>query len=208
MFKKKPICVGCNSKVNDSFDFCPYCGTNLSNPEKDARDFGMLGKNEITGYPVIGGGGLGITDKMINSLMKSLMKAFEGTMKDVNADVQSSPGKIKIRFGAPGKKQQTRKINDFGVREITDEQIERMSGLPRVEGKTDVRRLSDKVIYEIKAPGLDDVKDVFLSKLESGYEVKAIGKKKVYVNSLPINLPLKGYFVENGRLVVEFKLSN
>ena len=46
--------------------------------------------------------------------------------------------------------------------------------------------------------------DVFISKLESGYETKVIGGKKVFVNSLPINLPLLRYTIANNKLFLEF----
>lgn len=205
MFKKKVNCPKCRSKISDSFDFCPYCGLNLIDPEKSMRDFGILGKNEMVGYPLIGGGGFGISDKMINSMIRSLFKAFDSHINEMNTDVQSSPGKIKIRFGTSEENKKNSKKENRG-RGITEEQIKRMSGLPRVKGKTDVRRFSDKIVYEIKAPGLDNVEDVFVSKVESGYEVKAIGKKKVYVNSLPVNLPLKGYGLTDNGLIVEFGL--
>ena len=48
--------------------------------------------------------------------------------------------------------------------------------------------------------------DIFVSKVESGYEVKAVGKKKVYFNSLQINLPLKKYSVKDNKLTIEFGL--
>jgi len=211
MFGKKPSCAKCKSKISDSFDFCPYCGLNLMNPERDQRDFGMLGKNEMVGQPIVGGlGGLGITDKMINSLMKNLMKAFDSQMKGGSANIHGVPGgRIRIKFGTedePQKKVES-KPKSRGRMGITKDQIKRMSGLPRVEGKADVRRFSDSVVYEIRMPDLEAVEDVFLSKLESGYEVKAIGKKKVYVNSLPVNLPLRSYVLDGGKLVVEFGLA-
>ena len=80
-----------------------------------------------------------------------------------------------------------------------------MSNLPRAPAKTSVRRLSDKVVYELSAPGIESVEDVFVSKLENGYEIKAIGGKKVYVNSLPVNLQLKGFSISENKLLVEFK---
>jgi len=203
MFKKKPNCPRCKSKVSDSFDFCPYCGVDMSNPEKDSRDFGMLGKNELVGQPMVGGmGGMGITDKMINSLVRNLFKAFDKQMKDLdtNTSSQGYPNKIKIRFGFPTENKKESK------KQISQEQIKRMTGLPRVEASTDVRRLSDKIVYELKAPGINSADDVFVSKLEQGYEVKAIGKRKVYVNSLPVNLPLKGYKLSDKGLILEFGL--
>jgi hypothetical protein len=206
MFNGKK-CQRCEGKIKDSYDFCPTCGLDLANPERDMDDFGVLGKsNRIEGHPLVGGlGGFGITDKMINSLISGLAKSLEKQMGNIDMDpeVQSMPNGIKIRFGSPTqvkKKKKPSKVN------ITQEQISRMSGLPRSEAKSIVRRFSDKVVYEITAPGVEDVSDVFVSKLESGYEVKAIGKKKVYVNSIPVNLPLKGYSLNDQGLKVEFGL--
>ena len=51
--------------------------------------------------------------------------------------------------------------------------------------------LIDSVEQELNNPYKKE--DIFISKLESGYEIKAIGSKKIYVNSVPINLPLKQY---------------
>lgn len=209
MFRKKPTCLRCKSKVSDSFDFCPYCGLDLRDPEKDIKDFGLLGKNETVGYPLVGGfGGFGITDKMINSLFRNLVKTLDKQMKgmkdvnDLDTEVESFPNGVRISFGAPIKKPHKKVVR----KGLTKEQIDRMAGLPRVEAKTNVRRLSDKVVYELKAPGVESIDDVFVSKLETGYEVKAIGKKKVYVNSLPINLPLKGFTITDKGLTVEFGL--
>lgn len=206
MFKGKK-CPRCEGKVKSSFDFCPVCGLDLRNPEKDQKDFGMLGKNNhVQGLPLTGGfGGLGITDKMINSVLKSLMRSLEQQFQSTSEDseVESFPNGIKIKINPP-KNQGTKKV--VKKKAITQEQIDRMSGMPREEAKSSIRRLSDRVIYELKASGIESVEDVFVSKLESGYEVKAIGKKKVYVNSLPVNLPLRGYSINDKGLNVEFSL--
>jgi hypothetical protein len=205
MFKGKK-CKRCEEKIKDSFDFCPYCGLDLSNPEKDMQDFGMLGKgNHIQGYPLAGGmGGFGMTDKMINSLVRSLMKNLDKQMRMLDSDVQTSPRGIKIKFGVPHREKNEKKQQQKRV--LTEAQIKKMSDLPRAEAKTNVRRLSDKVVYELKTNGLESSDDVFVSKLESGYEVKAIGDKKIYVNSIPVNLPLKGFSVTENGLKVEFGL--
>ena len=209
MFNSKK-CKKCEGKIKDNYDFCPYCGLDLRNPEKDTRDFGILGKgNNINGFPLVGGGGFGVSDRIIERILRNfansvpeLMKNLDKQVENMDTEVQSFPNGIQIRFGNANlnkKKRQPKKA-------ISQEQINRMSKLPRVEGKSEVRRFSDKVVYDIKAPGIESVEDVFVSKLESGYEVKAIGKKKVYVNSLPVNLPLKGYAIDNEGLKVEFGL--
>ncbi len=210
MFGKKKACPKCDEKIKDSYDFCPFCGCDLRNPEKEMRDYGLLGKNNnVEGLPLIGGGNMGFTDKMIGSLMNGLFKALDREMKSAfkeNAEessVETLPNGIRIHFGIPKQEPKKRQSNKVS---ITAEQVKKMSGLPRIEAKSSVRRLSDKIIYELEAPGIESVQDVFVSKVESGYEVKAIGKKKVYVNNLPVNLPLKGYAINNTGLVVEFGL--
>ena len=208
MFEGKK-CQRCEGKIKGSFDFCPYCGLNLQDPEADAEEFGMLGKNNyVQGQPFVGGlGGFGITDKMINSVLKSLMKNFESQISDLNEQphqIENFPNGIKIRIGTPGARtiEKKRKVR----KSITPEQVDRMNKLPRIEAKTNVRRLSDKVVYELNTFGVESPEDVFISKLENGYEIKAIGKRKVYVNSIPVNLPLKGIKLNPKLLSVEFGL--
>jgi hypothetical protein len=209
-------CKRCEGKLKDAFSFCPYCGLDLRTHD-DSRDFGMLGKNdEMFGAPLMGGGGLGISDKMIGSIFNSLMKNIERQMKNPDIDnsnketegihheVQRFPNGIKIKIGRGHKPYEERGRASRKV--ITQDQVNRMSKLPRGEAKADVRRFSDRVVYELRAHGVDNVEDIFVSRLEEGYEVKAIGKSKVYVNSLPVNLPLKKYFLKDKKLHVEFGL--
>jgi len=215
MFTKKHACVRCKSKISEKYDFCPHCGHDVRNPRKDQEDFGILGKNELMGQPMVGGGGLGITDTMINSLMRTLVKTLDKQMRHMDrAEVQNLPNGINIRFGVPVKavkqkaqpQQQEEESDELAPRDLTEDQVKRMTGMPRTEAKTQVRRLSDKILYELSMTGVASPEDVFISRLESGYEVKAIGKKKVYVNSLPVTLPLKSYEVSEKGLVVEFGL--
>jgi hypothetical protein len=217
MFKKEK-CRRCEGKLKDAFSFCPYCGFDLRT-RNNGDDFGMLGKDDnIMGAPLMGGGGLGITDKMIGGIFNSLMKNLEKQMKNMDVeklndnvrnmphDIQRFPNGIRISVGSQMPQQKKKQVKT-SPKVITDEQVKRMSKLPRKEAKTDVRRFSDKVVYELKASGVADVNDIFVSKLESGYEVKAIGKNNVYVNSLPVNLPLKKYFIKDNKLHVEFGLN-
>ena len=116
MFNSKK-CKRCESKIKDSFDFCPYCGLDLRNPEKDMEDFGMLGKgNFVNGSPLIGGGSFGLTDKMFNSLFNSLMRNFEKQMQNVNpSEVQNFPNGIKIRFGSLGGQPKNKKKSQKSI---------------------------------------------------------------------------------------------
>lgn len=204
--KKAIRCDNCDEKINKKYSFCPYCGVDLVD-EEDREDFGMLGKNDSDNeIEEQGFDDFGFMEKMmtpiINSMMKNLNKQFSEQFNNGNhADVKTFPNGIRIKIGTPS--QESKKV----VRkDITDEQIKRISKLPKAEAESDVRRFSDKIIYELKTPGVDSLDDIFVSKLESGYEVKAIGKKKVYVNSLPVQLPLKSYSLDKDKLVFEFKM--
>ncbi len=209
-------CAQCEGKLKEVYSFCPFCGVDLRDPEADMRDFGMLGKNdEVFGAPIVGGlGGMGINERMINSVFSTLMKTLEKQMRDMNPDadnfdrteVERFPNGIKIKLGNGMGHNHPQRKSHAQKKAITEEQIQRMSKLPRGEAKADVRRFSDKVVYELKAPGVENVEDIFVSKLENGYEIKAIGKSKVYVNSIPVNLPLKKYSIKDKVLSVEFGL--
>ncbi len=205
--KEKLICSECGSGIKSDFTFCPYCGLDLYNPEEDMRDFGMLGKedsdqNEMEEQLV---SNLGLTDKILGSLINNLMKNIDQQFRNYEkTEIRTLPNGIKINIGVPRsiKPQQVKqKLPD----KVTDEQIKKMGSLPRVTAKTDIKRLNDKLIYELNTPGLSSINDVIVSKLESGYEIKAIADKKIYVNSLPVNLPLNGFSISDNKLLVEFR---
>ncbi len=214
MFSSKK-CKRCEGKVKEDHSFCPFCGLDLRNPEADMRDFGMLGKNDnVLGTPLLGGGAMGLPGDF-SAIFAQVMKMMEHQLKnaetenvdfgDMKPEVKRLPNGIQIKIGP----RMTGKLppkQEAKPRVITDEQKARMKVLPRGEARVDVRRFSDKVVYELNAPGVDNVEDIFVSKLESGYEVKAVGNKKIYVNSLQVELPLKKYFVKDDKLTMEFGL--
>ncbi len=216
--KKKTIkCETCRAKIDEKFSFCPYCGNSLIDKAKEAEDFGLLGKDDLIPQAAENSSfaGFGISDRMISSVMKKLMKSFASELGSANnndfenAEIQSLPNGISIRVNSmPNKKAQSPKKQQCKNRELTEEQIKKISKLPRVSAKTNVRRFSDKVIYELAAPGIKTVDDIFVSKLENGYEIKALSDKKLYVNTLSVNLPLKKYMIENDKIFFEFIAKN
>jgi len=197
-------CPHCDTKIKESFDFCPRCGKSLKTPEQQLDDFGFLGKDdELAAAPGVAGS-MGVTDKFVSSILNSLMKSLEKQMKHASSDaeVQQFPNGVTIRVGMPQPKANKEKAAK--PQRITQEQLGRMSGLPRVEAPSSMKRIGDKVVYELKAAGVSSLDDVFVSKLAEGYEIKAIGTKKVYVNSLPVELPLQGYSLHEKGLTLEF----
>lgn len=210
--KKEVKCDSCNKYINEDYSFCPHCGISYIDPVEEARDFGMLGKNdENLDINPPASASTGITDKIINSVMQSIIKNMVSQMgnpqkKSNQPEIQSFPNGIKIKIGLPTPIRKAPKKTIKQAQTLTEEQIDKMSKLPRATAKTNVRRLPDKVLYEISASGIQSPEDIFISKTESGYEVKAIGKTKIYTNNLPINLPLKGYSIHEKSLLFEFSL--
>lgn len=210
--KKEVKCDSCSKYINETYNFCPHCGISYIDPAEEIRDFGMLGKNdENLDINETASASSGITDKIISSVMQSIIKNMVSQIgnpqKKLNQpEIQSFPNGIKIKIGlpTPAKKAQKKVVKQ--AQTLTEEQMNKMSTLPRATAKTNVRRLPDKVLYEISAPGIQSPEDIFISKTESGYEVKAIGKTKIYTNNLPINLPLKGYSIHEKSLLFEFSL--
>ncbi len=215
MFGSKK-CQRCEGKLKEEYSFCPYCKLDLRNPEADMKDYGMLGKNDsVLGAPLLGGGGVGMSDSIVNSIFNNVMKMMENQLKnldggkidfgDAKPEISMLPNGIQIRIGPHIHKHKHQEVKP---RVISEDQRARMTKLPRSQAKAEIRRLSDKIIYELATPGVENVDDIFVSKVESGYEVKAVGNKKVYFNSLQINLPLKKYFVKENCLTLEFGLEH
>lgn len=211
--KDENKCSKCKSEVSGDFSFCPYCGNVLFDPEKRAKDFGMLGKSNSFDDSIIkqqiADNNLSVTDKMISSIVNNLMKNIDQQFSEMQGqDISKMPRNFKINIGIqnPRMNQPTKRTpkHDFSINKISDEQLQRMSELPKKNAKSNVKRLGDKLIYELDAPGIESIKDIFVSKLENGYEIKALAKNKVYVNSLPVNLPIHSFSLNNEKLFVEF----
>jgi hypothetical protein len=227
MFSKK-TCQRCGRKTNKSDSFCPSCGTHLKkNQRKD--EFGMLGENdsfdevESLSNSLFGGmggmGGLGgnFMNKMISSTMKMLEKEMEKEMQKGDKNQNNNFPRTKIKLMINGKeinlndnqdgskKEEKQREKTIKFRKFSEEQISKFSKLPRKEPKTDLKRIADKISYEIEIPGVDSFEDISILPLESSIEVKAIAKEKAYSKSIPINLPIVNYVFSKGMLVLEFQ---
>jgi hypothetical protein len=65
--------------------------------------------------------------------------------------------------------------------------------------------LTNKIVYEIDLPGVTNVKDVIINRLENSIEVKAFAKDKAYFKLIPLSLPIERYHLKEGKLVLELK---
>lgn len=208
-FNKKSVkCEKCKSSIHEDFSFCPYCGNPMLDAEKESKELGMLGRTDAIDERLnkqITDSNLSFMDKVMDSVMNSMVRSMEKEMKkSISQPKGMSVFPSNIRIKVMPLASQKKAALKHQQKSISEEQIEKMSKFPRAVAKTKVRRLTDKIVYELSVPGLESPGDVFISKLENGYEIKAIGKNKVYVNSLPIELPIRGLAISQDTLSVEF----
>src|SRR4030042_1425031 len=224
MFKKKK-CPKCRKKIDEKYSFCPYCGSRFDS-ENDDEEWGMLGKNDFAS-PIneiklpIG------FNTLFNSLMKNLNREFDEQLsrnyfsqpdkqKKIKKDGLSisistfgdGPPKIKVTQLGDKPQQKIKETEKIKPNTFTKERIKQFADLPKEEPSTKIRRLSNKVIYEIEMPGVKSTYDISIIKLESSIEIKAIAKEKAYAKIIPINLPIKNYNLSDGKLILELGIKN
>ena len=91
---------------------------------------------------------------------------------------------------------------------FSEKNFKKISQLQKEEPKTNIRRLSDKVVYEIEVPGVKSIKDVSIIKLERSIEIKAYSKDKLYFKTISINLPITDYSLSEEKLILELGVKN
>jgi HSP20 family molecular chaperone IbpA len=217
MFNTK--CKRCRKKIARKFDFCPYCGTQMK--EIQQEDYGFLGKDDVIELPDLG------MDMPLGGILDSLMKEFsrqfqqldkmmieenKNTMNrnGISISISTEPGKQpKISVNNLDNNKNRRESNLIVKQiprkntEISEEEAKKFSNLPKQEAETKVRRLSNKIVYEISLPGVKDLKNIFVNKLENSIEIKAFSKDKVYFKLIPVNLPILNYKLKDERLLLE-----
>lgn len=205
MFDKK--CPACAKKIERNFNFCPHCGKSFK-VLKEKKDYGVIGKddfgslnsfNEEIKLPF----GL---DKVVNSLMKQLESQMNN-QENVGRRVPSGI-KIKISTGIPSKNSEPivseepkREINE----KVSNEEIGRRNKLPKISAESTIKRLGDKILYEIKVPGVKNKRDIVITTLESGVEIRAYSPKYCYIKEIPMTIEITKSYLKDERLFLEIK---
>ena len=144
-------------------------------------------------------------EKVVNSLVKQLEKQ----MGNVDFNGQRMPKGIKIQIakGIPQMGQVVREIpqKKENLPKVSDEEIERRVGLPKVNAESKIRRLADMIIYEIEAPGIQKKENIVLTELATGLEIRAYSRDKCYVKFIPLKVEVIEYHIEKEKVIVEFK---
>lgn len=205
MFKKAK-CPRCGEKVKKDFEFCPYCGSDLSNENSG----GFLGESGFDDLGIkLPFGFKTLIKPLIKELNKQMVELDRELKKESNESARTG---FSIHFG-PGQKPV--KVKNISNRvshkkplfpKISNIDLSKYKNLPRVEPETNIRRLSDRVVYELDLIGVDSLSKINFNKLENSLEIKAIARDKVFVKELGGGLNLLNYFFENQKLFLEFAL--
>jgi HSP20 family molecular chaperone IbpA len=223
MFKKKK-CERCGKKFDGKYSYCPYCGKRYFN-DNENEDWGLLGRDDFVPsikFPTE-------FSELFNSIFKSLSKELHEQLNENYFQTDEKPKKIKKEgisisistFGNGPPKIKVRQLGENPIPEVKDkikekikkntftkEKIKKFANLKKEEPKTNIRRLSNKVIYELEMPGVKSLDDVSIIKLENSIEIKAISKNKAYSKIIPINLPITNYNLSEGKLILELGIKN
>jgi hypothetical protein len=87
--------------------------------------------------------------------------------------------------------------------EFSKENQKKFANLEKHEPATNVRRLADRLIFEIEMPGVKSQSEISIKKLENSIEVKAITKNKAYFKIIQVNFPVLDYSLEKEKLILE-----
>ncbi|MCF7910409.1 zinc ribbon domain-containing protein [Candidatus Pacearchaeota archaeon] len=201
---------------------------NLKQEQGKQEDWGMLGKTdkeervedefEMLANNLFKNFNSGFLGKMLSGTMKMLEKEIQKEMKQqknpqgnfnrrtnfqlyINGK-KVDPNDIKVIQGRENKNE----VSEKSVKQVykqpvfSKEKLERFTKLPRKEPTSNMKRFSDKIIYEIDVPGVKSVEDVLISRLENSIEIKALAKDKVYSKLLPISLPIQKFNLIKNKL--------
>lgn len=206
----KRRCPRCEEKTKSNHEYCSNCGLKMKDSKKE---WGMLGKNDYVeedqndSFSGLSGGFL---NKMVGSAMKMLEKEFSKEFEKGIQNQRAPNTRIKLMINGKEivpKQIKTTSSNNPPIKTLpinfSNENLKKFQKLSKKEPKTQVRRIGDKVTYEVDVPGVKSIEDVSIIKLESSIEIRAVSKDKAYFKNIPITLPITKYILSKEKLSLE-----
>jgi HSP20 family molecular chaperone IbpA len=144
---------------------------------------------------------------MIGKMLNQTMKMLEKEMTKETSQDKKTHLKIMIN-GKEIPRQEKAKLKapvKIMPIEFSVESQKKFSKLKKTEPKTNLKRLGDKIIYELETPGVESIKDISIIRLEKGLEVRAVSKNKAYQKAIKIDLPLTKYQLLDGIISLELE---
>ncbi|MBS3092422.1 zinc ribbon domain-containing protein [Candidatus Pacearchaeota archaeon] len=202
--------------------------------DENDKDFGFLGRDDIKEFDNLGMQLPFGFKMLMKPLLKELTKQMSDLDREVRKDgreinKKSIPNertftRFDITIGMPGQKpikivgtggnfakigsmqgiQNIQPSKQFKLPKIDQDVLKRAKNFPRKEPQTDVRRLADRVVYEISMPGVKSEKNINIANFEEALEIKAVSDKEVFTKNLKMKMPLLGYSFADEKLILEF----
>ncbi len=229
-------CGRCGSDVKEGWTYCPKCGNPLRRRdlfsdmfdrmrremkemdrvfEKDMQfldisPFFRQQKPRGSGFTIritrAGGKEPKVSVKTFGNVDKGMKREISEDLEDM-VSRQPKPEKREHKWGL-------RKMIPAGgpaepaeAQRETPEREKHREPKKTEEPECEVRPLEDRVVVEIKLPGVKSEKDIRVKELESSVEVKAMVKDKAFFKILtkPENRRIAGKSFRNGVLRIEFQ---
>ena len=219
MFQKR--CPGCKQGISKKFSYCPFCGFDFresSREEAEENDALLDQVESMFKFPNFNSL-LREIDKQVREFDKSLGKENQRIYKKpssilpakgISISISTSSGRepvIRVQsFGMPQPAEKIMKQEKPFIKPAdTSGREDKLAKLPKKEPKTSVRRLTDRVVYEINLPGIKSMDDIAIKKLENSIEIKAFTRDAAYFKLIPIALQILRYYIEGSTLYLELK---
>ncbi|MEM5815188.1 MAG: zinc-ribbon domain-containing protein [Candidatus Aenigmatarchaeota archaeon] len=212
MFKGKDKCPKCGSSVEKNWSYCPICGWPLKEKYREERFFedffdfeGIARKieREVEEF-----------DKLFKVDFKSpkIKISHPSSFSAISITIHSGTGvkpKIEVRTYGDMKKYEPEIKKKLGIREIEEEEEESYEA-PKFteEPEAKIDDLGDRVLVEIKLPGVEKEEDIKIHMLEQSLEVRARTKDKLYFKLIPLKGKIVRKEFSKGKLVLEIKKSS
>jgi HSP20 family molecular chaperone IbpA len=188
MFEKKK-CQACGEKVRDDWQYCPYCGEELTKREEiKFRPFSIFEDIDKEFERI---------DKMFGSNLFKFRKFRIPKMKGggISITIQSGTGmepKIDIKTSGEYKELEPEIKRKLGIKpsveEVEEARKEKIRKIPKIteEPETKIEKIGNLQRIQIKLPDVKSEDDIEVRSLEQSIEVKAFAGDKAYFKLLPI----------------------
>lgn len=212
-------CPNCGSFMDDDWSFCPACG------KKTVRK-----KNEITGFSNVFNDIEKEMRRTMDDIFEKNFEAFDARPFFVQKPISGKGFSIKITtkngekpevsvrtFGDVDPEKVKRNVSkcigcapekkEEKGESITKDNLHKDPPKVTEEPATNVRRMGESVVIEVKVPGVKDIGDATVQDLENSVEVRARAGDKAYFKIItkPDNFKLADTKFSNETLFLEFK---
>jgi len=200
-------CKRCGKKIDKKFSYCPHCGSNLVDKEKEQKDYGFLGKDDD--FPSFMN-----ESKLpfgLNFIFKSLIKEMDKQFKELDKQVgmkkeETERAKINTKEENPFLKQGGVSINISSGQGTPVIRVKSFGNIP------EFKEIEQEIKSEkTRKPRIEKISDEKAKKLaslprqEAESKVRRLSGKIIYEIEIPGVKNLKDIFVNQLENSIEIK---